>query len=121
MSKNQIDRCERNVIHQNIVDAVSGRMPDDTMIYNLAEFFKAFGDLTRIRILWALSESEMCVCDISALLNMTPSSISHQLRVLKQARLVKFRKAGKVVYYHLDDIHIRQVFDQGWQHIKERQ
>ncbi|HOE56875.1 MAG TPA: metalloregulator ArsR/SmtB family transcription factor, partial [Bacillota bacterium] len=83
------------------------------------ELFKVFGDTTRIKILCALFESEMCVCDIAALLNMNQSAISHQLRVLKQARLVKYRKEGKVVYYSLDDEHVKQVFEVGLMHVNE--
>jgi len=94
-------------------------MPQEETLYDLAELFKVFGDSTRIRILWALDEAEMCVCDISVLLNMTQSAISHQLRVLKQAKLVKNRKEGKVVYYSLDDEHVKQIFDQGLTHINE--
>ena len=86
---------------------------------DLAELFKVFGDTTRIKILYALFSKEMCVCDIADLLGMTHSAISHQLRVLKQARLVKFRKEGKVVYYSLDDSHISQIFDCGLSHIQE--
>ena len=92
---------------------------DDTL-YQLADLFKVFGDSTRIRILWALHEAEMCVCDIAVLLNMTQSAISHQLRVLKQANLVKNRKEGKVVYYSLVDDHVREIFDQGLIHINEK-
>ena len=121
MNKNTdpIERCNCDVIHEDIVNYVMKRMPEEETLYNLAELFKVFGDSTRIRILWALDESEMCVCDIAAVLNMTQSAISHQLRVLKQARLVKNRRDGKVVYYSLDDEHIRQIFDQGLNHIRE--
>lgn len=115
-----IDRCDCNVIHEDIVNRVKEKMPDEENLYDLAELFKVFGDTTRVKILYALSESEMCVCDIAALLNMTQSAISHQLRVLKQARLVKFRRDGKVVYYSLDDEHIKQIFDQGLIHINEK-
>ncbi|NLL73060.1 MAG: winged helix-turn-helix transcriptional regulator [Clostridiales bacterium] len=94
-------------------------MPKEETLYDLAETFKVFGDSTRIRILWALDESEMCVCDIASLLNMTQSAISHQLRVLKQAKLVKNRREGKVVYYSLDDEHVRLIIDQGMAHINE--
>ena len=94
-------------------------MPEDEKLYDLAELFKVFGDTTRIKIIYALFEEEMCVCDIADLLNMTQSAISHQLRVLKQARLVKFRKEGKVVYYSLDDNHINQIFNCGLCHIEE--
>jgi ArsR family transcriptional regulator len=94
-------------------------MPEEEKLYDLAELFKVFGDSTRIRILWALFEAEMCVCDIAYLLNMTQSAISHQLRVLKQTKLVKNRKEGKNVYYSLEDEHIKQIFDQGLLHISE--
>ncbi|KJR46489.1 Cadmium efflux system accessory protein [Desulfosporosinus sp. I2] len=94
-------------------------MPMEENLYDLAELFKVFGDSTRIKILWALVEAEMCVCDIAVLLNMTQSAISHQLRVLKQARLVKYRKDGKIVFYSLEDEHIKQIFDQGLIHINE--
>ncbi len=115
-----IERCDCEVIHEDIVNQVRKKMPAEESLYDLAELFKVFGDTTRIRILWALDESEMCVCDIAALLNMTQSAISHQLRVLKQANLVKFRREGKIVYYSLDDEHVRQIFDQGLIHINEK-
>ena len=88
-------------------------------LYDLAELFKVFGDSTRIKIIWALDEAEMCVCDIAFLLNMTQSAISHQLRVLKQAELVKSRREGKIVFYSLEDEHVKQIFDQGLIHISE--
>ena len=113
------ERCDCVVIHQKIVDRVQSRMPEVESLYDLAELFKVFGDSTRIKILWALYEAEMCVCDIAYLLNMTQSAISHQLRVLKQAKLVKNRKEGKIVYYSLQDEHIKQIFDQGLIHISE--
>ncbi|MBM4235169.1 MAG: winged helix-turn-helix transcriptional regulator [Firmicutes bacterium] len=94
-------------------------MPAEEKLYDLAELFKVFGDSTRIKIIWALFESEMCVCDIAALLNMSQSAISHQLRVLKQARLVKPRRDGKNMYYSLDDEHIEAIFYQGIKHINE--
>lgn len=114
-----IDKCDCDVIHEDIVNFVKGKMPQEESLYDLAELFKVFGDSTRIRILWALDESEMCVCDIAYLLGMTQSAISHQLRVLKQAKLVKNRRDGKVVYYSLDDEHVSQIFDQGLIHINE--
>jgi ArsR family transcriptional regulator, lead/cadmium/zinc/bismuth-responsive transcriptional repressor len=118
--KKEIEKCNCNVIHEEIVNKVKGKMPLEETLYDLAELFKVYGDSTRIKILWALVESEMCVCDIAALLNMTQSAISHQLRVLKQARLVKYRKEGKVVFYSIEDEHIKLVFDQGLIHIKEK-
>lgn len=108
-----------NTMHGDVIEAVSKKMPEEESLYDLAELFKVFGDTTRIKILWALDESEMCVCDISALLNMSHSAISHQLRILKQAKLVKNRKDGKVVYYSLDDDHIKHIFNQGLDHINE--
>ncbi len=119
--KSSIYNCDCTIIHEDILNNVRQKMPAEEYLFDLAELFKVFGDSTRIRILWALTEAEMCVCDITALLGMTQSAISHQLRVLKQARLVRHRKAGKIVYYSLDDEHIRQIFDQGLTHIKEHQ
>jgi len=118
--KVSIESCSCSVIHEDTVSKVRDSMPEEETLYDLAELFKVFGDTTRIKILCALFESEMCVCDIAALLSMNQSAISHQLRVLKQARLVKYRKEGKVVYYSLDDEHVKQIFDQGLVHIKER-
>ena len=113
------ETCECNAIHQDVVKKVKEVMPDEETLYDLAELFKVFGDTTRVRILCALFESEMCVCDISNLLGMTQSSISHQLRVLKSAKLVRNRKEGKVVYYALDDDHIKHIFEQGLNHVNE--
>lgn len=114
-----IERCDCEVIHEDVVSQVRNKMPEEETLYDLAELFKVFGDSTRIKILWALDESEMCVCDIAVLLNMTQSAISHQLRVLKQAKLVKNRREGKVVYYSLDDDHVKEIFEQGLTHINE--
>ena len=119
IEKNDFDRCDCSVIHEEIVNMVRSKMPLEENLYDLAELFKVFGDTTRIKILWALDEAEMCVCDIAALLGMTQSAISHQLRILKQVRLVKNRKDGKVVYYSLDDAHVKQIFEQGLVHINE--
>ena len=106
-------------MHEELVCKAKEKMPEDETLYDLAELFKVFGDTTRIKILYALFSSEMCVCDIADLLGMTHSAISHQLRVLKQARLVKFRREGKTVYYSLDDNHISQIFNCGLSHIQE--
>lgn len=113
------ETCECNVIHQDTITLVRQKMPEEEILYDLAELFKVFGDTTRVKILCALFESEMCVCDITALLSMTQSAISHQLRVLKSAKLVKSRKEGKVVYYSLNDEHIKHIFDQGLSHVME--
>lgn len=117
--KKEIKTCNCSDVHEDIVIKAKGTMPEEEMLYDLAELFKVFGDTTRIKILYALFANEMCVCDIASLLDMTHSAISHQLRVLKQARLVKFRKEGKVVYYSLDDNHISQIFNCGLDHIGE--
>ncbi|MGI6621891.1 MAG: helix-turn-helix transcriptional regulator [Clostridiaceae bacterium] len=113
--------CGQLIIHDDIIKKVEENMPKEDDLYDLAELFKVFGDSTRIKIIWALFESEMCVCDIAYLLNMTQSAISHQLRVLKAARLVRYRRSGKTVFYSLDDNHIKQIFEMGMEHIKERQ
>ena len=113
------DGCTEECVHSDVVKKVSDHLPDDEILYDLAELFKVFGDSTRVRIICALFESEMCVCDIAAVLGMTQSAISHQLRVLKQARLVKYRRDGKTVYYSLSDDHIKTIFDQAFEHITE--
>ena len=115
----ELDRTDCTVIHQEVVDAVRGRMPDDDLLLDLADCFKLFSDSTRLKILYALMEAEMCVCDISVLLGMTKSSVSHQLRVLKQSNLVKYRKAGRVIYYSLADDHVRTICRMGMEHVRE--
>lgn len=118
--RNQIvEQCDCVVIHDDIVNRVRAKMPNENLLFNLAELFKIFSDSTRVKILWALDESELCVCDISVLLNMTQSAISHQLRVLKQVNLVKSRREGKIVYYSLSDDHVKNIFNQGLIHISE--
>lgn len=114
------DTCSCNVIHQDIVDKVRLNMPKEEKLYDLADLFKVFGDTTRIKIIYALFEEEMCVCDIATAFGMSHSAISHQLRVLKAARLVKYRREGKVVYYSLDDEHVKNIFDQGFSHISHK-
>ncbi len=115
--KSESATCDCNVIHQDKVDKVMEKMPSDRLAYKAADFFKIIGDKTRMKILLALFESELCVCDIAVLLDMNQSAISHQLRVLKQAELVKYRKDGRVVYYSLDDDHVKNILDQGLVHI----
>ena len=119
MENNKIESCSYNVIHDDVITKVKDNLPPDETLYDLAELFKVFGDTTRVKILCALYESEMCVCDLSVLLNVTQSAISHQLRVLKSARLVKFRRSGKIVYYCLDDEHVMNIFDEVLKHIIE--
>ena len=111
--------CEFMHVHEQIVDRVEKVMPDEQQLLDLSEFFKVFGDSTRIKILYVLSQSEMCVCDIATLLQMGQSAISHQLRVLKQMRLVSFRREGKTVFNSLADSHIQTILDQGMEHINE--
>ncbi|MDF2802623.1 MAG: transcriptional regulator, ArsR family [Anaerocolumna sp.] len=113
------DRCDCNIIHEEVVNDVRAHMPNEENLMNLADLFKIFGDSTRVKILSALFRAEMCVCDLAVLLGMTKSSISHQLRILKQAKLVKFRKDGKIVYYSLADEHVKIIFDQGMIHVCE--
>ena len=116
---NEVPSCEYIHIHENLVKKVEESMPVEEELFDLAELFKIFGDSTRIKILYVLFETEMCVCDIAQILNMTVSAISHQLRILKQARLVKFRKEGKSVFYSLADDHIKKIIDNGMEHINE--
>lgn len=113
------DICEINIIHQDKVDNLKNIMPDDELIYDLAEFFKVFADSTRMKIIYALMNEELCVCDIAAIVGTTQSAISHQLRILKQSKLVKYRKEGKIVYYSLDDEHIAEIVKKGREHIEE--
>ena len=116
---NEVERCGCLFVHEDAVGEVLGGMPDDETLYDLAELFKVFGDSTRIKILYALFEAELCVCDISKLLGLTQSAVSHQLRVLKGSRLVKFRKDGKTVFYSLADDHVRKIIAQGMEHVNE--
>jgi DNA-binding transcriptional ArsR family regulator len=113
------ETCTQKGIHRQAVQTARREMPDTVVLYALAEFFKLFGDSTRIGILWALSVSEMCVCDLCAVLRMKQSAVSHQLKTLKQARIVRPRREGRMVYYALDDEHIRQVLNLGMTHSQE--
>ena len=119
MALNDVEHCEACQIHEDAVKAVTDHMPDEDQLYDLAEVFKVFGDSTRIKILYVLFEAELCVCDIAQLLNMTQSAISHQLRILKQNRLVKNRRDGKSVFYSLADSHVKTIISQGMEHIQE--
>ncbi|MDR0641333.1 MAG: metalloregulator ArsR/SmtB family transcription factor [Treponema sp.] len=111
--------CEVTMIHEDVVREVRARMPGEEDLMELADLFKVFGDSTRVRIISALLHAEMCVCDIAALLGMSKSAISHQLRTLRQTKLVKYRREGKVVFYSLDDEHVENIFSQGLTHIGE--
>ena len=110
---------EFDVIDEEKVHKVKEKMPGDELLFDLAELFKVFGDSTRMKIICALLEEELCVGDIAVITNSTSSAISHQLRVLKQAKLVKYRKEGKSVFYSLDDEHVKQIFEKGREHIEE--
>lgn len=115
----QAECCSETHVHSEILKIVNNTMPEETELYDLAELFKVFGDSTRIRILFVLFEAEVCVCDLAAALNMTQSAISHQLRILKQSRLVKNRREGKSIFYSLADDHVRSIIAQGREHIEE--
>ena len=119
MALNDVEHCEACQIHEDVVKAVTDHMPDEDQLYDLAEVFKVFGDSTRIRILFVLFETEVCVCDLAKALNMTQSAISHQLRILKQNKLVKNRREGKSIFYSLADDHVRTIINQGREHIEE--
>lgn len=119
MAIKDVECCESCEIHNDLVKTVQEKLPEEDKLYDLAEIFKVFGDSTRIKILYVLFEAEMCVCDIAELLHMTQSAISHQLRILKQAKLVKNRREGKSVFYSLADGHVRTIMDQGMEHIEE--
>ena len=117
--QNGVERCEYIHAHEDVIEKVNQEMPDDEILYDLAELFKIFGDSTRIKILYVLFESEMCVCDLAQLLHMTQSAISHQLRALKQSKLVKYRREGKTIFYSLADGHVRTIINQGMEHVSE--
>ena len=114
---NGVERCDFSHVHQEIVDKVERTMPEDEILYDLAELFKIFGDSTRIKILYVLFAAELCVYDIAQLLGMTQSAVSHQLRILKNNKLVKFRREGKTVFYALDDDHVRSILKLGMEHL----
>ncbi len=121
MEENTDDlQCEQVCVHHEIVDAIHNNMPHDEILYDLADFFKVFADSTRIKILYVLLKSEMCVCDISETLLVSQSAVSHQLRMLKQMKLVKNRRDGKTIYYSLSDDHIQNILSQGLEHILEK-
>jgi ArsR family transcriptional regulator len=118
-TNNAVETCITKGIHGEIIRSVNRNMPDPVALYELADLFKLFGDSTRLGILWALSESEMCVCDLCALLKMKQPAVSHQLKNLKQSRIVKARRDGKIVYYSLEDEHIRRLLNLGMEHTQE--
>ena len=111
--------CEEHCVHTEITRRALQKLPAEDLLFDLAELYKIFGDSTRVKLLFLLFEEEMCVCDIAASLNMTVSAISHQLRILKGAKLIKFRKEGKSVFYSLADEHVHSILEQGMEHITE--
>ena len=115
----EVISCECEEIHEELLKIVNETMPDEEELYDLADLFKVFADSTRIRILFVLFEAEVCVCDLAAALNMTQSAVSHQLRILKQNKLVRSRREGKSVFYSLADAHVRAIIDQGLEHVEE--
>jgi len=117
--KKKTPACECDLSRVNVVESVRKKMPKDEDFYDLADLYKMFADSTRVRILWALSCEKMCVCDIALLLGMTKSAISHQLRALRLANLVKYSKRGKEVCYSLSDDHVKDIFEKGFEHIRE--
>ena len=119
MERQELPCCEETQVHTDAVEQVRARLPRDETLYDLAELFKIFGDSTRVKILYALLEGELCVCDIAKLMEVTQSAVSHQLRVLKGSKLVKFRREGKTVYYALADQHVMSILSQGMEHILE--
>ncbi len=112
-------QCEYLHAHKDVIDRIQKRLPTQERLYDLAELYKVFGDSTRVSLLYVLLEEELCVCDLAALLGVSMSAVSHQLRILKQARLVKFRKEGKTVFYSLADDHVRDIIGEGMEHIEE--
>lgn len=116
----EIERCETICVHHEVVDPIHEQMPDEELLYDLADFYKVFADSTRIKILYVLLKSEMCVCDIGDMLGVSQSAVSHQLRLLKQMKLVKNRREGKTIYYSLSDDHIQNILNQGLEHILEK-
>ena len=119
MERQELPCCEENQVHADAVEHVRGLLPEDETLYDLAELFKIFGDSTRVKILYALLEGELCVCDIAKLMEVTQSAVSHQLRVLRGAKLVKGTKEGKEVRYSLDDDHVTKIMEYGLTHVNE--
>ncbi|MGI5888560.1 MAG: ArsR/SmtB family transcription factor [Oscillospiraceae bacterium] len=119
MAISDVEHCDVYETHKEVIDSISNKLPDEDELYDIAELFKVFGDSTRIKILYALFETSSCVCDLAESLGMTQSAISHQLRILKQNRLVSSRRSGKQIIYSLADDHVRTIILQGKEHIEE--
>ncbi len=118
---NNTEICDCEIIHEDIVKKVKSVFPKDEKLFDLADFYKIFGDTTRVKILYALDKSELCVCDISALLGMSVSAVSHQLRALRDSNLVRTKRDGKIVYYSLADEHVKSILECGLEHIEEKE
>jgi len=118
---NNTEICDCEIIHEDIVKKVKSVFPKDEKLFDLADFYKIFGDITRVKILYALDKSELCVCDISALLGMSVSAVSHQLRALRDSNLVRTKRDGKIVYYSLADEHVKSILECGLEHIEEKE
>ena len=114
-----VETCDCEVIHEDIVKKVKSAFPKDELLFDLADFYKIFGDTTRVKILYALDKSELCVCDISVLLGMSVSAVSHQLKTLRDSNLVKTKRVGKVLYYSLSDDHVKSILECGIEHLEE--
>ena len=119
MTEEELTKQAECCVHEDVIDQVTMDMPPEETLYDLAEFFKVFGDSTRIRILYALFEAELCVGDMAKLLGLSQTACSHQLRVLKNNKLVRFRREGKVVFYSLSDDHVRSIIEKGMEHVEE--
>ena len=113
------ETCDAIEVHSDLLKIVNTTLPEETELYDLAELFKVFGDSTRIKILYALFESDLCVGDLAQLVNISQSAVSHQLKILKDAKLVKFRREGKIIFYMLDDDHVRTMLSMGMEHVEE--
>lgn len=119
MTHEHAECCEKHIIHEDAIKHVMSTIPDDDTLFDLAELFKIFGDSTRIRILFALYDTELCVCDIAETLKMTQSAVSHQLQILRTSKLVKSRREGKSIFYSLADSHVLTIIAQGLDHVEE--
>jgi ArsR family transcriptional regulator len=119
MTRNDLPMCHTQEVHGEVVQRIKGELPDTATLYELSDFFKIFGDSTRVSILFVIDRGEICVCDIAEVLGMTKSAVSHQLKVLRQAKLISYRKSGKNVFYSLADDHVKDIIEKALEHIKE--
>ncbi|MEE1013565.1 MAG: metalloregulator ArsR/SmtB family transcription factor [Clostridia bacterium] len=117
--KHDIECCDFLCVHEDVIKNLAAKLPEEETLYDLAELFKVFGDSTRIRILYVLSESELCVCDLAQILGVSQNAVSHQLRVLKNNKLVRYRREGKMIFYSLADDHVKSIINQGMEHVTE--